>query len=69
MHIGTYTLFNLNFDVVTHMALSLEKHRQQGRWPDTDLVGNRRMLKLETLVTDLVNADNMVLLADQVLRL
>ena len=51
-----------------HMAL--EEHRQQGcgirlaYLLDADLVGNRRVPKLETLVTDLEYADDMALLAN-----
>ena len=49
------TLFNLYFDVA--IRICLENHHQQGRGIkmasllNADLVGNRRSLKLETLVT------------------
>ena len=62
------TLFNFYFDVAIRMAL--EEHRQQGSGIrvayllDADLVGNRRIPKLETLVTDLEYADDMALLAN-----
>ena len=62
------TLFKFYFDVAIRMAL--EEHRQQrsgirvAYLLDADLVGNRRILKLETLVTDLEYADNMALLAN-----
>ena len=50
--------------------MALEEHRQQGSGIrvayllDVDLAGNRRIPKLETLVTDLEYADNMALLAN-----
>ena len=64
------TLFNLYFDVVIRMAL--EEHCQRGRgirvpyiyMHNGDLVGNRRVLNLETLVTDLEFAGSMTLLAN-----
>ena len=62
------TLFNFYFDVAIRMAL--EEHHQQGSGIrvayllDADLVGNRRIPKLETLVTDLEYADDMALLAN-----
>ena len=62
------TLFNLYFDVAIHMAL--DEHRQEEKGiklaylHDAELVGNRKILKLESLVTDLEYADDMVLLAD-----
>ena len=62
------TLFNLYFDAVIHMAL--DDHNSQGRGVrvvylhDAKLVGNRRKLQLETLVTDLEYADDMALIAD-----
>ena len=62
------TLFNFYFDVAIRMAL--EEHRQQGSGIrvayllDADLVGNRRIPKLETLVTDLEYADDMALLTN-----
>ena len=62
------TLFNFYFDVAIRMAL--EEHRQQGSGIrvayllDADLVRNRRIPKLETLVTDLEYADDMALLAN-----
>ena len=62
------TLFNLYFDVAIHMAL--DEHRQEVKGiklaylHDAELVGNRKILKLESLVTDLEYADYVVLLAD-----
>ena len=62
------TLFNFYFDVAIRMAL--EVHCQQGNGIrvayllDADLVGNRRVPKPETLVTDLEYTDNMALLAN-----
>ena len=62
------TLFYFYFDVAIRMALG--EHCQQGSGIrvvyllDADLVGNRKILKLETLVTDLEYADNMALLAN-----
>ena len=62
------TLFNFYFDVAIHMAL--EDHRLQNRGVrmaylhDAELVGNRKILKLDTLITDLEYADDMALLAD-----
>ncbi len=51
-------------------TITNEVHSQQGSsirvayLLDADLVGNRRVLKLETLVTDLEYADDMALLAN-----
>ena len=62
------THFNFYFDAAIRMAL--EEHRQQvsgikvAYLLDADLTGNRRVPKLETLVTDLEYADNMALLAN-----
>ena len=62
------TRFNFYFDVAIHMAL--EEQRQQGSGIrvayllNADLVGNRRIPKLEMLVTDLEYADDMALLAN-----
>ena len=62
------TLFNFYFDIAIHMALDM--HRSQGRGikvaylHDAVLVGNRRILRFESLVTDLEYADDMALLAD-----
>ena len=62
------TLFNLYFDAVIHM--SLDSHQVQNKGVgiaylhNAKLVGNRRKLQLETLVTDLEYADDMALLAD-----
>ena len=62
------TLFNFGFDVAIHMAL--EEHRLQNRGVrmaylhDAELVGDRKILKLDTLITDLEYADDMALLAD-----
>ena len=59
------TLFN---NASIHMAL--DHHRQASRGIqeayllDGELVGNRRALRLETLITDLEYADDMALLAD-----
>ena len=59
---------NFYFDVAIRMVL--EEHRQQGSGIrvayllDADLVGNRRVPKLEMLDTDLEYADNMALLAN-----
>ena len=62
------TLFNFYFDTATHMALDIHRQEERGikvaYLLDADLVGNRRSLKLETLVTDLEYADNMALLVD-----
>ena len=62
------TLFKLYFDVAIHIAL--DEHQLQGKdikvahLHDANLVGNRKILKLETLVTNLEYADDMALLAD-----
>ena len=62
------TLFNLYFDAIIRM--SLDSHQMMNRGigaaylHDAKLVGNRRKLQLETLVTDLEYADDMALLAD-----
>ncbi|MDA8001968.1 MAG: reverse transcriptase domain-containing protein [Alphaproteobacteria bacterium] len=62
------TLFNFYFDIAIHMAL--DELRSQGKGikvaylHDADLVGNRKMLKFESLVSDLEYADDMALLAD-----
>ena len=62
------TLFNLYFDVVIRM--SLDSHHMQNKGVgvaylhDAKLVGNRRKLQFETLITDLEYADDMALLAD-----
>ena len=59
---------NLYFNVAIHMAL--DEHRQEEKGiklaylHDAELVGNRKILRLESLVTDLEYADDMVLLAD-----
>ena len=62
------TLFNFYFDTAIHMALDVHGQEERGikvaYLLDTDLVGNRRNLKFETLATDLEYADNMALLAD-----
>ena len=64
----TPTLFNyLHFDAVIYT--SLDSHRVQNKGVgiaylhNAKLVGNRRKLQLETLVTDLEYADDMALLA------
>ena len=62
------TLFNLYFDVAIHVAL--DKHRMEGKGfkvaylHDANLLGNRKTLKLQTLLTDLEYGDDMALLAD-----
>ena len=62
------TLFNLYFDVVIRMAL--EEHQKEGRGVrmaylhDGKLVGNRRRLCQETLVSDLEYAYDMGLVAN-----
>ena len=62
------TLFNIYFDVVIRMAL--EEHQRRGRGVrmaylhEGKLIGNRKKLQWETLVSDLEYADDMVLLAD-----
>ena len=62
------TLFNLYFDVAIRMAL--EGHQMQGRGVsmaylhDAKLVGNRKKLQLETIITDLEYADDTALVAD-----
>ena len=59
------TLFNFYFDAAICMAL--EEHRQQGRGIRVAYLldaGNRRVLSLVTLVTDLEFADDMALLAN-----
>ena len=59
---------NLYFDAAIRTAL--DHHHSQGRGVrvvylhDAKLVGNRRKLQLETLVTDLEYADDMTLIAD-----
>ena len=62
------TLFNFYFDTAIHIALDVQRQEKRGikvaYLLDADLVGNRRNLKFETLVTDLEYADDMVLLAD-----
>ena len=50
--------------------MALDKHRMEGKGikvaylHNADLMGNRKTLKFETLVTDLEYADDMALLAD-----
>ena len=62
------TLFNFYFDIAIHMAL--DELRSQGKGitiaylHDADLVGNRKILKCESLVSDQEYADDMALLAD-----
>ena len=62
------TLFNLFFDIVIRKALDI--HQQEGRGIrmlyllDGNLVGNRRKMTMETLVTDLEYADDMALLCN-----
>ena len=50
------TLFNFYFDTTIHMALDVHRQEERGikvaYLLDADLMGNRRSLKLETLVTD-----------------
>ena len=56
-------LFNLYFDV----AIRMEDHQMQGRGVsmaylhDAKLMGNRKKLQLETIITDLEYADDMAL--------
>ena len=61
-------LFNFYFDTAIHMALDVHRQEERGikvaYLIDADLMGNRRSLKLETLVTDLEYADDMALLED-----
>ena len=60
-------LFNLYFDVVIRSAI--EEHHQEGRGvhlvyhPEGRLVGERRKMTAQTLVTDLEYADDMALVA------
>ena len=62
------TLFDLYFDVATRMAM--DDHQMQGRGVsmaylhDAKLVGNRKKLQLETVITNLEYADDMALVAD-----
>ena len=62
------TLFNLYFDLVTRTAL--EPHQKEGKGVrmayihDGKLVGNRKKLCWETLVSDLEYADDMVLVSN-----
>ena len=60
------TLFN--FYNAIHMTLDVHRQEERGIKAayllDADLMGNRLILKLGTLVTDLEYADNMVLLAN-----
>ena len=60
------TFFNYYSDVAIHMAL--EEHQGRGikvaYLLDADQVGNRRILNLETMVTDLEFTDDMALLAN-----
>ena len=62
------TLFNFYFNTAIHMAMDVHRQEERGIMVvyllDADLVGNRRSLKLETLVTDLEYADDMALLTD-----
>ena len=61
------TLFNLFFDAVIRMAI--DDHLEEDRavqivfHPDTKLIGDRRKMTLETLVSDLVYVDDMALLS------
>ena len=55
--------FNLYFDLVIHFAL--EVHHNQGRGMKVAyLVGNRRKLCDEVIVSDLEYADDMTIIAD-----
>ena len=62
------TLFNFYFDITIHVAL--DELRSQGKGIkvayllDADLVGNRKILKFESLVSDLEYANDMALFAD-----
>ena len=62
---GTNT-FNLYFDTVIHMSLGSHQVQNKGvgiaYLHNAKLVGNRRKLQLETLVTDLEHAEDMALL-------
>ena len=62
------TLFNLYFNVAIHMALDEHRQKEKGiklaYLHDAELVGNRKILRLKSLVTDLEYADDMVFLAD-----
>ena len=62
------TFFNFYFDTAIHMALDVHRKEEKGikvAYPlDADLMGNRRNLKHETLVTDLEYANDMALLAN-----
>ena len=62
------TFFNFDFDTAIHMAMDVHRQEERGIKVayilDADLMGSRRSLKLETLVTDLEYADDMALLAD-----
>ena len=61
-------LFNLYFDIAIHMAL--DEHRSRGMGikvaylHDADLVGKRKTLRYESLVTDMEYADDMAPLSD-----
>ena len=60
------TLFNLYFDVAIHLALS--EHEGKGVkfvcLHNADLVGNRRILRELSIVSDLEYADDLALLSD-----
>ena len=61
------TLFNLFFDAVIRMAI--DDHLEEGKGvriafhPDAKLIGDRRKMTLETLVSDLEYADEMALIS------
>ena len=61
-------MFNLYFDVAMYLVLDEHQPAEKGvkvaYLHNADLVGNRKILRLETLVTDLEYADDMALLAD-----
>ena len=61
-------LFNFYFDTAIHMTFDVHRQEERGikvaYLLDAAVVGNRQILKLETLVIDLEYADNMALLVD-----
>ena len=62
------TLFNMFFDAVIRMAI--DNHLEEGRGvrvvfhPDAKLIGDRKKMTLETLVSDLEYADDMALMSN-----
>ena len=61
------TLFNLFFDAVIQMAIDDHPEEERGVRivfrPDAKLIGDRRKMTLETLVSDLEYADDVALLS------